>query len=123
MAINSTSGKVVNASGVDTTRCIRYAVGYFDGGLLPDLPPSGGDAWQQPVRPPLDMRGCQQSVFVVATASQEVVLQVSAAGNGCWGQPSWLARSACTACAPDGGCWPAPYLSRRAGRGTTHLAH
>jgi hypothetical protein len=69
VAVNATSGRIIDASAVNTTRCIRYAPGYnaSSGG--------GGDAGA--ARPPLDLSGCLASQLVVASGQQDIVVQVS----------------------------------------------
>ena len=80
-----TSPRIVDASTVNTTRCIRYAAWYDpsnpDASREPNATEgSGGSAdaaaaaWR---RPPLDLSACQRSVLEVSTASQRVLVQVS----------------------------------------------
>jgi hypothetical protein len=68
VAVNASSGRIIDAAGVNTTRCIRYADGYSAGNAT--LGPSG--------RPPLNLTACRSSRTVVASATQQIVVQASA---------------------------------------------
>ena len=92
-----TSTRILDASTVNTTRCIRYAA-WFDAadpsgsrdpaaaqgssGSEQQAGTEGAAAWR---RPPLDLSACQRSVLEVSTASQRVLVQVGwgAGGLGC----------------------------------------
>ena len=92
-----TSTRILDASTVNTTRCIRYA-DWFDpadpsGSRDPAAAMGSSSGEQQAVtegtavwrRPPLDLSACQRSVLEVSTASQRVLVQVGwgAGGLGC----------------------------------------
>jgi hypothetical protein len=87
VAVNASSGRIIDAAGVNTTRCIRYADGYTPGA-------SGG------ARPLLDLSGCLASTTVVATRIQTLLVEVrfvfSAASCWPWEEewsPRWQARA------------------------------
>ncbi|PRW60571.1 rhamnose-binding lectin-like [Chlorella sorokiniana] len=83
-----TSPRILDASTVNTTRCIRYADWYDPASPGTSREPnatdgsSGGNEQQAGVaaakwrRPPLDLSACQRSVLEVSTASQRVLVQV-----------------------------------------------
>ena len=99
-----TSPRIVDASTVNTTRCIRYAAWYDPSNPGASREPNATEgsgssaeavaaAWR---RPPLDLSACQRGVLEVSTASQRVLVQVSCrVGGNCWSQlcgsrlPAW----------------------------------
>ena len=99
-----TSPRIVDASTVNTTRCIRYAAWYDpsnpDASGVPNTTEGSGSSAEAAAapwrRPPLDLSACQRGVLEVSTASQRVLVQVSCrVGGGCWAQlcgsrlPAW----------------------------------
>ncbi|PRW60393.1 type 1 secretion target domain-containing [Chlorella sorokiniana] len=85
-----TSPRILDASTVNTTRCIRYADWYDPASPGTSREPnttdgsSGSGSSEQQAgaaavrwrRPPLDLSACQRSVLEVLTASQRVLVQV-----------------------------------------------
>ena len=97
---------IIDASAVNTTRCIRYAAGFEPGGGA--AAPGGGAAaggGPRYVRPPLDLAACQQSVLDVFSAIQRVLVEVRGGARRGRRQPAvdfprMLAlRAACTSTA------------------------
>lgn len=85
-----TSPRIVDATTVNTTRCIRYAAWYDPANPSASRDPEATDAssaqqaaaaWQ---RPPLDLTACQRSVLDVSSASQQVLVQVRPRGVDGW---------------------------------------
>ena len=64
--------RIIDASAVNTTRCIRYPKG-FDPADPAQRPEPGG-------RPPLNLRRCRRSVLPVAVSGPRVTIQVGGCG-------------------------------------------
>ncbi len=77
-SVDPATGAAVQAASVNTTRCIRYAAGLTPGSGA-SQPGPGAQTFAY-IRPRLDLGGCATSRTVVASTSQEVLLQVRALG-------------------------------------------
>ncbi|KAI3424051.1 hypothetical protein D9Q98_009414 [Chlorella vulgaris] len=73
VAVNASSGRIIDASAVNTTRCIRYAPGYnaSDASGV-----DGGGGGTGVARPPLDLSRCAEQQTVVASATQTIAVQL-----------------------------------------------
>ena len=79
LAINASSGRVIDASAVNTTRCIRFAAGGSDAGSDGSLQPAVAQAVLSSKQPQLDLSACAGSVTVVAVSSETLTVQASPA--------------------------------------------
>jgi hypothetical protein len=80
VAVNASSGRIIDASAVNTTRCIRYAPGY---NASDASGADGGGGGTGVARPPLDLSRCAEQQTVVASATQTIAVQVSRAAWLC----------------------------------------
>jgi hypothetical protein len=79
LAINASSGRVIDASAVNTTRCIRFAAGSNGAGSDGSLQPAAAQAVLKSQQPQLDLSACADSVTVVAVGRDSVTVQASPA--------------------------------------------
>ena len=102
VAVNASSGRIIVADAVNTTRCIRYAPGFNA-----TTSSSNGAA-----RPPLDLSACLVSTTVVASAIQEISVQASTCCS--WLGSGAVPKSAYRSCSDA--------ASRRGNRAGRHIA-
>jgi hypothetical protein len=79
VAVNASSGRIIDAAGVNTTRCIRYAPGFDASAGAAQSGSSGGSGGEgggSGGRPPLDLSGCAAAQLVVASSTQAITIQV-----------------------------------------------
>ncbi|PSC71772.1 T9SS C-terminal target domain-containing [Micractinium conductrix] len=85
VAINASSGAVVDAGGLNIIRCLRYAAGFNASSGLYAPPGDGAGPPPQPValppgsRPPLNLTRCISRITVVATRGPTLTVQVRVA--------------------------------------------
>ena len=79
LAINASSGRVIDASAVNTTRCILFAAGINGAGSDGSLQPAAAQAMLKSQQPQLDLSACADSVTVVAVGRDSVTVQASPA--------------------------------------------
>ena len=82
VAINASSGAVVDAGGLNIIRCLRYAAGFNASSGLYAPPGDGAGPPPRPValppgsRPPLNLTRCISRITVVATRGPTLTVQV-----------------------------------------------